>query len=234
MFLEKKKKFPEKNIYDIFEEEKEEKSKGKKKIKKYNLRSNILTQFSNFIISFLNDYSKNFLPFQKQGNLFKKIKYKLRKINIQSIKEFMNYSIYDFCKLEVSSRYNKNQNFESLQKVKNYFKNDFLDLKLFEFYQKFFLSKDFSIIKQKYGLSSKTQNFEYYLNNFNNLEYKKNLRDIGEKLVTVFINLNPQKNNKKNLKNEDDEFIFEFQENRHFLNEYLSFDSIDKIMEIIY
>ena len=222
MFLEKKKKFPEKNIYDIFEEEKEEKSKGKKKIKKYNLRSNILTQFSNFIISFLNDYSKNFLPFQKQGNLFKKIKYKLRKINIQSIKEFMNYSIYDFCKLEVSSRYKKDQNFDSLQKVKNYFKNDFLDLKLFEFYQKFFLSKDFSIIKQKYGLSSKTQNFEYYLNNFNNL---------GEKLVTVFINLNPQKNNKKNLKNEDDEFIFE---NRNFLNEYLSFDSIDKIMEIIY
>ena len=190
------------NVYDIFDEI-EKKTKEKKKIKKYNLRSNILTQFSNFIISFLNDYSKIFPPFQRQRNLFKKIKYKQRKINIESIKIFMNYSIYDFCNLEVSSRYRKNYNSESLNKVKNYFEKDFLNIKLCEFYQNFYLSKNFSKIKQKYGLSIKTKNFENYLDKFANFEYKQKLREIGEKLVTVFINLNPQKN-KKNIIKEDE------------------------------
>ena len=227
MFLGKKKEYFENNIYDIFEEKKEK----PKKIKKYNLRSNILTQFSNFIISFLNDYSKNFPPFKKKENPFKKIKYKLRRINIQSIKDFMNYTIDDFCKLEVSSKYRINQNYESFQKFKNYFDKDFLDLKLFDFYQKFFLSKNFSTIKQKYGLSMKTQNFENYLNSFNNLEYKKILREIGEELITVFIKLNPQK--RKQNQNKEDEFIFNYQEDLNFLDEYyLSLDSIENLMEI--
>ncbi len=227
MFLRKKKEYFENNIYDIFEEKKEK----PKKIKKYNLRSNILTQFSNFIISFLNDYSKNFPPFKKKENPFKKIKYKLRRINIQSIKDFMNYTIDDFCKLEVSSKYRINQNYESFQKFKGYFDKDFLDLKLFDFYQKFFLSKNFSTIKQKYGLSMKTQNFENYLNSFNNLEYKKILREIGEELITVFIKLNPQK--RKQNQNKEDEFIFNYQEDLNFLDEYyLSLDSIEDLMEI--
>ena len=229
MFLGKKKEYFENNIYDIFEEKKEK----PKKIKKYNLRSNILTQFSNFIISFLNDYSKNFPPFKKKENPFKKIKYKLRRINIQSIKDFMNYTIDDFCKLEVSSKYRINQNYESFQKFKKYFDKDFLDLKLFDFYQKFFLSKNFSTIKQKYGLSMKTQNFENYLNSFNNLEYKKILREIGEELITVFIKLNPQK--RKQNQNKEDEFIFNYQEDLNFLDEYyLSLDSIENLMEISY
>jgi hypothetical protein len=156
------------------------------KYKKDNMRSKIMTHFSKFIISFLNDYGKNFFPNQK-NDFFKKVDNKLRnKVNINSINNMMQKTLNEFCELKVSTKYQnyENINFNSLNILSNYFEPNFFEKKISEFYKDFYLSKDIEKLKTVYGISNKTKNFECLLNKFNDdIKYRNLLEKIGNKLL---------------------------------------------------
>ena len=153
------------------------------KYKKDNMRSKIMTHFSKFIISFLNDYGKIFLPNQK-NDFFKKVDNR-NKININSINNMMQKSLNEFCGL-ISLKYQnyENINFNSLNILSNYFEPNFFEKKISEFYKDFYLSKDIEKLKTVYGISNKTKNFECLLNKFNDdIKYRNLLEKIGNKLL---------------------------------------------------
>ena len=167
------------------------------KYKKDNMRSKIMTHFSKFIISFLNDYGKIFLPNQK-NDFFKKVDNR-NKININSINNMMQKSLNEFCGL-ISLKYQnyENINFNSLNILSNYFEPNFFEKKISEFYKDFYLSKDIEKLKTVYGISNKTKNFECLLNKFNDdIKYRNLLEKIGNKLLE-FANQNNNNNKNKN------------------------------------
>jgi len=163
------------------------------KRKKDNMRSKIMTHFSKYVISFLNDYGKKFFLNQK-NDFFKKVDYKLRnKVNIKSINKMMQKTLSEFCKLKVSSKHKncENLNLDSLNLLSNYFEKNFFDKKISEFYKDFYLSNDMEKLKTVYGISKKTKNFESLLDNFNDdIEYRNSLKETGNKLIE-FANQNP-------------------------------------------
>ena len=156
------------------------------KRKKDNMRSKIMTHFSKYVISFLNDYGKKFFLNQK-NDFFKKVDYKLRnKVNIKSINNMMQKTLSEFCKLKVSSKHKncENLNLDSLNLLSNYFEKNFFDKKISEFYKDFYLSNDMEKLKTVYGISKKTKNFESLLDNFNDdIEYRNSLKETGNKLI---------------------------------------------------
>ena len=204
------------NLYDLLDDETDKSSlnikknklgrkrkeikntkKNHTKYKKDNMRSKIMNHFSKFIISFLNDYGKIFLPNQK-NDFFKKVDYKLR--NINSINNMMQKSLNEFCGLKVSTKYQnyENINFNSLNILSNYFEPNFFEKKISEFYKDFYLSKDIEKLKTVYGISNKTKNFECLLNKFNDdIKYRNLLEKIGNKLLE-FANQNNNNNKNKN------------------------------------
>ena len=156
------------------------------KKKKDNMRSKIMTHFSNFVISFLNDYGKKFYP-EEKNDFFKKVDYKLRKkVNIDSINKIMQITLREFCELKVSTK-NKdceNLNLNSLHLLSNYFEDNFFDIKLYDFYTNFYLSKDIEKLERYYGITKKTKNFECLLEkNKNEIEYKNALKETGYTLI---------------------------------------------------
>ena len=156
------------------------------KYKKDNMRSKIMTHFSNFVISFLNDYGKKFYP-EEKNDFFKKVDYKLRKkVNIDSINNIMKKTLREFCELKVSTK-NKdceNLNLNSLHLLSNYFEDNFFDIKLYDFYTNFYLSKDIEKLERYYGITNQTKNFECLLEkNKNEIEYKNALKETGYTLI---------------------------------------------------
>ena len=156
------------------------------KIKKDNMRSKIMTHFSNFVISFLNDYGKKFYP-EEKNDFFKKVDYKLRKkVNRDSINKIMKKTLREFCELKVSTK-NKdceNLNLNSLHLLSNYFEDNFFDIKLYDFYTNFYLSKDIEKLERYYGITNQTKNFECLLEkNKNEIEYKNALKKTGYTLI---------------------------------------------------
>ena len=161
------------------------------KRKKDNMRSKIMTHFSKFIISFLNDYGKKFYPNQKT-DFFKKVDYKLRnKVNINSINEMMQKTLKEFCELKVSTKHRNCEtlNLNSLNLLSTVFDKNFFEKKICEFYKDFYL-KDIDELSD-YGITNKTQNFISLLDKFNDdIEYKNALNETGKKLIE-FANLKP-------------------------------------------
>ncbi len=171
--------------------EKDDVSKTHTKLKKDNRTNKIMKNFLKFVVNFLNDYAN------KMG---KNKKFKLKRIkkeqyfNVSSIKKTMNFTIKEFCEKEIcsNSKYFKLPLSEINQIISN-FKKDFLDLYLFEFYQRFFLSKKFNDIQKEYSLNEDTKNLYVYLEKFNKeLKYKNLLQEIGENLIK-FIDKHSQK-----------------------------------------
>ena len=171
------------------------------KYKKDNMRSKIMTHFSKFIISFLNDYMKKIYP-EEKNDFFKKVDYKLRnKVNTDSINNIMQKTLKEFCELKVSTKHKncENLNFNSLNLLSNYFKNNFednfLEKKISDFYQDFYLSNDIDKFENDY--EKKPKNFQDLLEKFNNeIEYKNSLKETGYKLIEF-----------ANLSNEEEEEI---------------------------
>ncbi len=165
------------------------------KYKKDNMRSKIMTHFSKFIISFLNDYMKKIYP-EEKNDFFKKVDYKLRnKVNTDSINNIMQKTLKEFCKLKVSTKHKncENLNLNSLNLLSNYFKNNFeenfLKKKISDFYQDFYCSEDVEKLVRDYGITNQTKNFQSLLEKFNNEpEYKKTLKETGYTLIE-FANL---------------------------------------------
>ena len=157
-----------------FTEPQEPKTKllGKKvSRRKDNIRCKILNHFITYIFAFLNNYVKKIYAYQKV--CFIKIKYEDRKIiNIESIKSIMDLTINEFCQKKISSKnkiYDENNNSESFQIIKKDLeKINFVNLKLSEFYNKFYLCKDLEYLNNNYGIDfNKTKNFYCLLNEKN-------------------------------------------------------------------
>ncbi len=196
------------------------------KYKQDNMRSTIMHHFSNFVISFLNDYGKKFYP-EEKNDFFKKVDYKLRnKVNTDSINNIMQKTLKEFCKLKVSTKHKncENLNLNSLNLLSNYFEKNFFDKKISEFYKDFYLSNDMEKLKTVYGISKKTKNFESLLDNFNDdIEYRNSLKETGNKLIE-FANQNPDKpinppdENKKNKPNELSIQEYEYELSHHSMS----------------
>lgn len=170
--------------------EKDDESITHSKYKKDNRTNKIMKYFLKFIVNFLNDYAN------KMG---KNKKFKFKRItkekyfNVSSIQRIMNFRIYEFCQKEIISN---SKSFKlPLSEINNIisnFKKDFLDLYLFEFYQKYFLSKQFNDIQKEYSLNEDTKNLYVYLEKFKDLKYKDLLKETGENLIKC-IDKHPQK-----------------------------------------
>ena len=169
---------------------------GKKVLRKDNLRSKILNHFMNFIILFLNEYTHKIYSCQKV--YFTKIDYSERKkVNVESIKKLMDLTIEQLCQLKTSSKYSifdEKNNHECLEIIRKDLKEEFINMKLSDFYQNYYLCEDEEYLKKEFGISSKTQNFKYLLDN-NSEDYlkKKAIYESGINLVKKFIKKQPFK-----------------------------------------
>ena len=199
------------NIYDIFEDNYDEiensntieslsllkcktgrKSKSEKekinndsfhsKYSPDNMRTKIIRKFLKFSFLFFINY---FEIKSKIDNL--KIKYKiiLKSFNSTLIKKIMDSSIYEFCRDYIFIDTNS---FSIFYNLLHYLYDDFDNLKMSDFYEKFFLSKNFKVIKKEYSINKNIKNFYELLETYNKeIEYKNELMMIGENLME-FIN----------------------------------------------
>lgn len=197
----------EENFYNILNESLEEmsttyiyetkKKKGREKIKKNfsshdkckkdNIRSIIMTHFQKYIISFLNDLAKKFIS--DTIFLFRKIDFNERKkINIQSIKKFVEMNISDYCKLKISKKYKKKvepyENQKNFEIIKDYFPKEIKEIKIRIIYEQFYISQNYDILKEKYGLTNE-MNFFSLLNEKKDegLYYLNKLKKTGLNLI---------------------------------------------------
>ena len=152
-------------------------SKIHSKYRDDNIRNKIFTHFIFFVISFLNDYGKQFIH---QKIFFKGITYKFRqKLNFQKIKIIMSYSIKEFCNLPVSTKHKNcvNLNAKSFKLLSKFFDEEFTNMKICNLYQYFYYPNNLDLIKTYFGLSDEIENFEKLLEKYNNdIEYRKKLK----------------------------------------------------------
>ncbi len=192
------------NINDIKENDKTNKNKNlsiKKTYRKDNIRSKIIYHFCNFLISFLNDYVKKI--YNQQKVLFIKINYQyIKNVNIASLKFFMNNTIKDFCKYPTYSKgliFNKYHNHENLLIIQNDLGEKFINQKLSEFYQNYYL-KDSSLINEQFGLHEETKNFQGLLDIYEeNKIYQKIIKECSFKLINDFIKRKPRNRYNKEI-----------------------------------
>ena len=169
---------------------------GKKVLRKDHVRSKILNHFMNFIILFLNEYTHKIYSCQKV--YFTKIDYSERKkVNVESIKKLMDLTIEQLCQLKTSKKYSiydEKNNHECLEIIRKDLKEEFINMKISDFYQNYYLCEDEEYLKKEFGISSKTQNFKYLLDN-NSEDYlkKKAIYESGINLVKKFIKKQPFK-----------------------------------------
>ena len=182
---------------------------------KDNVIPKIKTHFKKFLISLLNLIVRK--KYKKQKVIFRNFQHKGS--DIQSMRQFMEMTTEDACKLKISKNYTRfppNQNEKSLIQIRD---DPIINTKLKDIYTQLYLSYDF------YPYSS--QNFEVknkkklMLKNFNDLvdyysedeQMKSQIKKFGNILVSEYINQEPKSNKIKNNKqiDEDDDNIF-FQE----------------------
>ena len=199
------------NIFIFFKESKKNDKTNinnnltkKIKYRKDNIRSKIINHFCNYLINFLNDYVKKI--YNQQKVIFEKINYKKRKyVDISSLREFMNNTIKDFCKIPISSKsflFNKYYNYDNLLNIQNELGETFINLKLSQLYQNYYLN-DSILINEQFGLSEDTKNFNCLLDNYKEKKiYQEQIKECGFKLINDFIKKKPRNRYKeKNLNN---------------------------------
>ena len=215
------KKEKKENFYDIFDEDDSSikniqfqynhifelvQSFSKKKTKRIrgdNIRSRIINHFINFMINFLNDYVFQLYGYQKVN--FIKINYNDRKkIDTESLLYLMNLRIQDLCSMKISSkikRYSTDHNLKCLNIVKDKLGNDFINQRVLDFYQNFYLIDYNKLLN--FGIKESTKNFYSLLKEVNkDKKYKEKLVETGINLVTEFI----QKKRKKKFKDYDPDY----------------------------
>lgn len=163
-------------------------SKIHSKYRNDNIRNKIFTHFIFFVISFLNDYGKQFIH---QKIFFKGITYKFRqKLNFQKIQNIMSCTIKDFCNIPVSSKYKncENLNLKSFNLLSKFFDEEFVNMKICNLYKYCYYKNNFKLIKTYFGLSDKIENFEKLLEKYNNdIEYRNKLKINGKNLLKFCI-----------------------------------------------
>ncbi len=188
-------------------------SNGEKKIKNQiridNMRSKIINHFTLFITNFLNDYVVELYGFRKV--LFTKINYADRKkVDTLSLRDFMNKNIEDFCSIKISTKITSlslYHNLESFNIVKDRFGKDFVNQKLSDFYQNFYLNDSNKL--SLFGANITTQNFDSLLKKYDNDKvYQRKLLQTANKL-NEFIR---KKKNKYITKEKNNYCVFESEE----------------------
>ena len=164
---------------------------GKKTIRRDNIRSKILNHFFQFLIDSFNDYVKKIYSYQKV--LFQKINYDIRKkVNIDSVKSIMDKTIKEICEYDITSKsqlFDKRNNSDCLKLISKDLEEKFINMKILTFYKEYYLCEDEEYLKNKFGINSKTQNFKYLLEEFNDTYFEKKVyEETGKKLITHFIN----------------------------------------------
>ena len=138
----------------------------------------IKTHFKKFIIAFLNDYIKYYYGFQKAR--FRKFSHK--GVTIEKMKEFMEMTISDMCKLDLYGKFKKkkkNQNQISLKSIPN---ENLINYKLKDFYIICYQSdkSDFPF------LSDKAKNF-FDLIDEKKGKLKNKIEKLGFSLISDYI-----------------------------------------------
>ena len=215
------KKEKKESFYDILDEDDKtflkikikNDSNGEKKIKNQiridNMRSKIINHFTLFITNFLNDYVVELYGFRKV--LFTKINYADRKkVDSQSLKNLMNKNIKDFCSIKISTKITSlslYHNLESFNIVKDRLGKDFVNQKLSDFYQNFYLNDSNKL--SLFGENITTQNFDSLLKKYeNDRVYQRKLLQTANKL-NEFIR---KKKNKYITKEKNNYCVFESEE----------------------
>ena len=188
-----------------------------------NVKIKLFSHFCNYIINFTNDYIKKIFGYQKRK--LRKIQYCIKKnIFRDSLFKLMNKTIEDFCNLDISFKYKKetDQNSVNFQIIKEYLDQEFIKIKLLDFYKSFYLEQNpirEEKIKNDYELSDKTENFKSFYLRQNEKEMmiqlfkaSKHFINVKEKLNRK-INANKKKEDQLKQIEKENNILFNFDEN---------------------
>ena len=227
------------NIYSIFDDdlsdystnieknrniEKPKSNKRKRKhnkMHKDNIRSNILTHFMKFLFKLVEGEIKKINPDHK----LKKIKYREGYLNLSAIKNLFEKNIenYFYCNVSLRYRTNRKENEIIFENIKNYVSNDFLNMKLKEIYEKYYLKENEYVLKENSTNSLKLENFCSLLNEYKNqknYEYYEKLKNIGIKLIEDLNDSMKIAENKKFLTKKRNIMIKKYQNEKEYEKEY--------------
>jgi hypothetical protein len=212
-----------------------EKSKSNKRKRKHNkmhkdnIRSNILTNFMKFSFKFVEGEIKKINPDHK----LKKIKYREGYLNLSAIKNLFEKNVDNYFYCNVSSRYrtNRNENEIIFENIKNYISNDFLNMKLKEIYEKYYLKENEYVLKENSTNSLKLENFCSLLNKYKNqknYEYYEKLKNTGINLIEDLNNSIKIAENQKFLSKKRNIMIKKYQNEKEYEKDYKKETSEEK------
>lgn len=227
------------NIYSIFDDdlsdystnieknrniEKPKSNKRKRKhnkMHKDNIRSNILTHFMKFLFTLVEGEIKKINPYLK----LKKINYREGYLNLTTLKNLFEKNIenYFYCNVSLRYRTNRKENEIIFENIKNYISNDFLNMKLKEIYENYYLKENEYVLKENSTNSLKLENFCSLLNKYKNqknYEYYEKLKNIGIKLIEDLNDSMKIAENKKFLTKKRNIMIKKYQNEKEYEKEY--------------
>ena len=172
---------------------------------KDNVILKIKTHFKNkFLIRFLNHLV--FEQFKRQKMVFRYFTYDIK--NKKNMKAFMEKTIYDICKLDLSERYenySKDYNLKCLNKIQN---EEIKKWKIKDLYSKYYLCKNINDVIPS-NKKKKVESLYDFSQKAENEKLKKQIEKIGETLISEYINLkntiniNEENQENNNLENDN-------------------------------
>ena len=172
---------------------------------KDNVTLKINTHFKkNFLIRFLNHLV--FKKFKRQKFAFKNFTCDTK--NKKKMKMFMEKTIYDICKLDLSERYenySKDYNLKCLNKIQN---EEIKKWKIKDLYSKYYLCKNINDVIPS-NKKKKVESLYDFSQKAENEKLKKQIEKIGETLISEYINLkntiniNEENQENNNLENDN-------------------------------
>ena len=155
-----------------------------------NILRKVQVHFLSFIINFINDIIKTFLPYSHKELLFKNIDYQIKKVvNHESIEKIKSNKILDILQFDISPKnrlYEKTTNSKIAEKIciklpfmDEFFRQDYLDFFNDYYYSK--LDKNFIINDKAIKLTNRTKIFSELLKK--NSSYKENIKNVVRKYL---------------------------------------------------
>ena len=174
---------------------------------KDNVTSKIITHFkNNFLIRFLNHLV--FKKFKRQKFAFKNFTCDTK--NKKKMKVFMEKTLYDICKLDLSRKYknySKVHNLKSLNKIQN---EEIKKWKIKDLYSKYYLCKNINDVIPS-NKKKKVESLYDFSQKAENEKLKKQIEKTGKTLISEYINLkntiNINEENQENNNFENDNTI---------------------------
>ena len=165
---------------------------------KDNLTLKIITHFkNNFLIRFLNHLV--FKKFKRQKFAFKNFTCDTK--NKKKMKVFMEKTLYDICKLDLSRKYknySKVHNLKSLNKIQN---EEIKKWKIKDLYSKYYLCKNINDVIPS-NKKKKVESLYDFSQKAENEKLKKQIEKIGETLILEY-NTKEEKQDNNNLENDN-------------------------------